>query len=187
MKSPNGNIVTTTARKMIVSAESRIESAISLGVFWRLAPSISSIMRSMNDSPGLAVTRTVISSESTLVPPVTAERSPPASRITGADSPVMADSSIVAAPSMISPSAAINSPTATTNTSPFRSDSASRQVNEPSGLRRLARVLVRLLRSVSAWALPRPSAMASAKFAKITVNHSQMEICTTNAHFRMPG
>src|ERR1700691_3706536 len=31
--------------------------------------------------------------ERTFVPPVTAERSPPASRITGADSPVMVDSS----------------------------------------------------------------------------------------------
>ncbi len=34
--------------------------------------------------------RTLIQSDSTVVPPVTAERSPPASRITGADSPVIA-------------------------------------------------------------------------------------------------
>ena len=40
--------------------------------------------------PGSAVMRTLIQSETTVVPPVTAERSPPASRITGADSPVMA-------------------------------------------------------------------------------------------------
>jgi hypothetical protein len=33
------------------------------------------------------------------------------------------------------------------------------------------------LRSVSAWALPRPSAMASAKLANSTVNHSQRVIC----------
>ena len=33
----------------------------------------------------------------------------------------------------------------------------------------------RALRSVSAWALPRPSAIASAKFAKSTVNQSQSE------------
>ena len=39
------------------------------------------------------------------MPPVTAERSPPASRITGADSPVIADSSTEPTPSMISPSA----------------------------------------------------------------------------------
>ena len=43
-------------------------------------------------------------SDSTRVPPVTPERSPPASRMTGADSPVMADSSTDATPSMISPS-----------------------------------------------------------------------------------
>ena len=36
-----------------------------------------------------------------LVPPVTAQRSPPASRITGADSPVMAHSLTLATPSMI--------------------------------------------------------------------------------------
>ncbi len=58
------------------------------------------------------------------MPPVTALRSPPASRITGADSPVMADSSTVAAPSMISPSAGITSPATTTTTSPLRRDSA---------------------------------------------------------------
>ena len=38
---------------------------------------------------------------------------------------------------------------------------------------RFPTVSVRVLRSVSAWALPRPSAIASAKFAKITVNQSQ--------------
>ena len=66
------------------------------------APSTSPIIRSRKVS-GFEVTRTVMMSESTRVPPVTALRSPPASRTTGADSPVMADSS-VAAPSMTSPS-----------------------------------------------------------------------------------
>ena len=36
---------------------------------------------------------------------------------------------------------------------------------EPSALRRRAVVSLRVLRSVSAWALPRPSATASAKLA----------------------
>jgi hypothetical protein len=36
------------------------------------------------------------------------------------------------------------------------------------------------LRRVSAWALPRPSAIASAKFAKTTVNQSQSVIWTRN-------
>ena len=52
------------------------------------------------------------------MPPVTPERSPPASRITGADSPVMADSSIEATPSMISPSLGITSPATTSTRSP---------------------------------------------------------------------
>ena len=38
------------------------------------------------------------------MPPVTAERSPPASRMTGADSPVIADSLTEATPSITSPS-----------------------------------------------------------------------------------
>ena len=62
-------------------------------------------MWSRNASPRSAVMRITMRSESTPVPPVTADRSPPASRMTGADSPVIADSSTDAAPSMISPSA----------------------------------------------------------------------------------
>ena len=96
-----------------MSPDSRIVSAISFGVFCRLAPSTSAIMRSMKVSPGLAVTRMTSQSESTLVPPVTAERSPPDSRITGADSPVMADSSTEATPSTTSPSAGISRPPCT--------------------------------------------------------------------------
>ena len=102
-----GCSVTTASRKTIVSPESRMLSAISLGVFWRVAPSTSAIMRSRKVSPGLEVIFTLIQSDKTLVPPVTAERSPPASRITGADSPVMADSSTEATPSITSPSPAI--------------------------------------------------------------------------------
>ena len=61
-------------------------------------------MRSRNASPGLAVTCTTIQSESTWVPPVTELRSPPASRMTGALSPVMAASFTEATPSMMVPS-----------------------------------------------------------------------------------
>ena len=46
----------------------------------------------------------------------------------------------------------------------------------PSARARLAIVSERALRSVSAWALPRPSAMASAKLANSTVNHSHSVI-----------
>ena len=43
---------------------------------------------------------------------------------------------------------------------------------EPSAWRTMATVSARVLRSVSACALPRPSATASAKLANSTVNHS---------------
>ncbi len=48
---PNGFSVTQTSRKMSVSAESRMVSAISFGVFWRFAPSTSAIMRSRKPLP----------------------------------------------------------------------------------------------------------------------------------------
>ncbi len=67
-------------------------------------------MRSRKLLPGSWVISTTIRSESTRVPPVTALRSPPASRITGADSPVIADSSTDAMPSITVPSPGITSP-----------------------------------------------------------------------------
>src|SRR5664279_2579440 len=65
---------TTVNMKMMVSPASRMSRAISFGVFWRLAPSTRAIIRSRNVSPGLEVMRTTIRSESTRVPPVTADR-----------------------------------------------------------------------------------------------------------------
>ncbi len=88
----------------MVSDARRMLSAISFGVFCRFAPSTRAIIRSMKLSPGFWVMRTTMRSDRTLVPPVTALRSPPDSRITGADSPVIADSSTEAMPSMTSPS-----------------------------------------------------------------------------------
>jgi len=93
--------------KMSVKAASKIVNAISLGVFWRLAPSTKAIILSKKLSPGCVVTTTFILSLNTFVPPVTEDLSPPASRITGALSPVMALSSMVASPSIISPSVGI--------------------------------------------------------------------------------
>jgi hypothetical protein len=163
--------VTTAIRNTMVRPASRMFSAISLGVFWRSAPSTRAIMRSRKVSPGLAVIRTTIRSDSTRVPPVTAERSPPDSRMTGADSPVMADSSTEAMPSTISPSDGIISPADTTTTSSRASSDEGTCSMPPAGVRRLAMVSDRALRRVSACALPRPSAMASAKLANRTVNH----------------
>ena len=94
----------------MVIAASRMVSAISLGVFRRFAPSTMLIIRSRKVSPGLAVTRTMSQSERTRVPPVTALRSPPLSRMTGALSPVTALSSTEAIPSTTSPSAGIELP-----------------------------------------------------------------------------
>src|SRR5205809_1007708 len=70
----NGSRETTTNTKMMVRLAISTFSAISLGVFWRLAPSTRAIMRSRNVSPGLALICTTIQSASTRVLPVTALR-----------------------------------------------------------------------------------------------------------------
>ena len=106
------------------------------------------------------------------VPPVTALRSPFASRITGADSPVTADSSTRAAPAMISPSPGAGSPSSISTMSPFRSERAGTFSTCPSALILRPYASVCAFLSVSAWALPLPSARASAKVAKSTVNQS---------------
>ena len=137
-------------------------------------------MRSRKVSPGLAVMRTRIQSDSTRVPPVTADRSPPDSRMTGADSPVIALSSTDATPSTISPSAGISSPASTRTRSPLRNIGAGTRSSEPSARSRCATASLFALRSVSACALPRPSAIASAKLANSTVSQSQAVICSSN-------
>ena len=108
-------------------------------------------------------------------------RSPPASRITGADSPVIADSSTLATPSMISPSPGINSPASTRTMSPARKALRRHGFLACRRGRAIAVVSVLALRSVSACALPRPSAIASAKLAKSTVNQSQNATCPVNS------
>ena len=114
------------------------------------------------------------------MPPVTALRSPPLSRMTGADSPVIADSSTEAMPSMTSPSPGMVSPAETTTTSPLRSSLALTCLTAPS-TSTLARVSVLVLRRVSACALPRPSAIDVAKLANNTVNQSQPLTMPTKA------
>ena len=86
---------------------------------------------------------------------------------------MIADSSTVAMPSITVPSPGISSPAGTTTTSP-RVELGGRPCVEPSRI--VATVSLRIARSVSAWARPRPSANASAMFAKTTVSHSQNEI-----------
>jgi hypothetical protein len=122
--------------------------------------------------------RTISQSESTRVPPVTDEKSPPASRMTGADSPVMALSSTEAAPSITSPSSGITSLGSTRTTLPLCSSlpltstmGALRRGSDSS----FAVTSWRALRNAAAWARPRPSATASAKLAKSTVNQSHSD------------
>ena len=167
---------TTVTRKMIVSATSRMFRAISLGVFCRDAPSTRAIIRSRKLCPGSVLISTTMRSESTVVPPVTAHRSPPDSRITGADSPVMADSSTEAMPSTTSPSPGMTSPAWTTTRSPTFRLVAGTVSSAPPGRSRRAVVSFLARRSDSAWALPRPSATASAMFAKTTVAQSQIVV-----------
>ena len=154
-------------------------SAISFGVFCRSAPSTRAIIRSRKVEPWAAVIRTMIQSESTWVPPVTAERSPPDSRMTGADSPVIAASLTEATPSITSPSEGMRSPASTSTMSPGRGSSAgtsSKASRRAGSRRRFAAVSVRVAARLAACALPRPSATASAKLAKSTVNQSQSTI-----------
>src|SRR5580698_3886748 len=174
--------------KMMVSTARRMVRAISLGVFCRLAPSTRVIIRSRKVWPRSAVIRTTMRSDSTLVPPVTADRSPPDSRMTGADSPVMADSSTDATPSTTSPSPGMTWPAWTTTWSPSVSavpgtDSSRSEAGSAPGFQLTSRraIVSRLARrSVSACALPRPSATASARLAKTTVSQSQTTMVQLN-------
>ena len=103
----------------MVKLTRRVFKAISLGVFCLDAPSTSEIILSKKEWPGSEVIRIFNQSDTTVVPPVTEEKSPPASLVTGADSPVIADSSTEAIPSITSPSLGISSPASTNTTSPF--------------------------------------------------------------------
>ena len=116
--------VITTTMNSPVRPMSNISRACSLGVFWRLALSTIPIIWSRKVLPGSAVMRILIFPESTLVPPVTPHWSAPASRTTGADSPVMADSSTSATPSTISPSLGMVSPSFARTRSPLTSSRA---------------------------------------------------------------
>ena len=166
---------------------SRILSAISFGVFWRSAPSTSLIMRSRKVEPWAAVMRTLSQSETTRVPPVTADLSPPDSRMTGADSPVIAASFTEATPSITSPSEGIRSPASTSTTCPGLSSPAGVGTTRsfPSTMS-LALVSSRVWRRLAACALPRPSATASAKLANSTVIHSQTMIWKVKPRCSLP-
>ncbi len=89
------------------------------GVFWRLAPSTIAIMRSRNASPGLAVTRTTIQSDSTLR--AAGHRGEVAARLADHGRGFAGDGAFRPPrprPSITSPSAGITSPASTSTTSP---------------------------------------------------------------------
>ena len=158
---------TITSRNTIVRLASRMFSAISLGVFCRdraldqgdhpVDEGLAGLGGDLDDDPvgehlGAAGDR--------------ADRSPPDSRITGADSPVIADSSTLATPSTTSPSPGMISPASTTTRSPSLQLGGRRP--PPRCRRRAAGGRSSrswLARRVAAWALPRPSATASARLA----------------------
>ena len=183
-------MVATAMTKMIVRPASRMFSAISFGVFCRSAPSTSAIMRSRKVEPCVAVMRTLIQSDSTRVPPVTAERSPPLSRMTGADSPVIAElidgcdafDHVAVAGDQI---AGLDQHDVALLQLAVRHTTC--QFVAFSVASRLAAVSVRALRSVAACALPRPSATASAKLANSTVTHSQTMIWKVKPRWSAAG
>ena len=112
---------------------------------------------------------------------MTALRSPPDSRITGALSPVITDSSTVAMPSMTSPSPG-NHVAGFAEHHVAGAQLRGRHLLDLAvrTVRFCATVSVLVLRSASACALPRASAIASAKLANSTVNQSHRAICTPN-------
>ena len=129
------------------------------------------------------MTLTTSQSDSTRVPPVTELKSPPDSRITGADSPVIALSSTDATPSSTSPSAGMNSPAETSTTSPRRSvdpGTFATFASRRGASSFFATTSRRADRRVAACAFARPSATDSAKFANSTVNHSQTVTASMN-------
>ena len=120
------------------------------------------------------------------MPPVTAERSPPDSRITGADSPVIADSSTDG--DALDDVAVAGDELARRARRTRRRPASSVLTTSsmlPSGWRTVATVSARVLRSVSACALPRPSAIASAKLANSTVNHRKAATSPANTSGRV--
>ena len=156
---------------IIVKAANKIVSAISLGVFCLCCTFNQCDHFIKKVSPGSVVTFTFILSDNTFVPPVTEDLSPPASRMTGADSPVIADSSIVAIPSMISPSIGYHITCFTNKHIAFRNcDEGTIFISStyisPTGKIFFAGVSCLAFLRLSACALPRASANASGKICK---------------------
>ena len=161
----------------MVRPASRIFRAISFGVFCRSAPSTRAIMRSRKVSPGLEVMRTLIWSESTRGAAghrraVAAGFANHGRRFAGngrfIDGSDALDDLAIAGNELAGDHRPRHRRCATWSRAPVLG-SVREQCDWPWSR-------LRALRSASAWALPRPSAMASAKFANSTVNHSHSVI-----------
>ena len=177
-----GCSVATASRKMMVSPASRMLSAISLGVFCRCAPSTRAIMRSRNVSPGLDVILTMIQSESTLFP---GHRGAVAAGLADHRRRFSGDGRFVHRGHAFDDFAVAGDIVAGRDItmSPARRCGLETSSSLPSGGSSGEWPWFR------AWpcagcrpaALPRPSAMASAKLANSTVNHSHKVICRLKA------
>ena len=161
---------------------SRIDRAISFGVFWRSAPSTRAIIRSRNVSPGLG--------RDLHLDPVgehlgaAGDRRTVAARLADDGRRLARDGRLVDRGDALDDVAVAGDQLAGAD----HDDVAGAQLRGRDGLlacrRRAARRATRsarVLRSASACALPRPSAIASAKFANSTVNHSPSAIAVSNA------
>ena len=182
LNSEYGNSVAQTTRKMMVKAASRILSAISLGVFCRLAPSTMSIIRSRKPLAGVGGD---------------ADDQP-----VGEDARAAGHGAAVAAAfaddgrAFARDGALVHRRDAFDDLAVCRDDVAGFHQEQITlaqqrrwhqlhvGVAAAARssflacVSWRVRRSASAWALPRPSAMASEKLANSTVNQSHKETAT---------
>ena len=169
---------------------SRMFSAISFGVFCRDAAFDQRDHAVEEGVPGRRGDAHHDQSDSTCVPPVTAERSPPLSRITGADSPVIAAS--FTRGDALDHLAVGGDDVAGRDHAPCRPGAARwRRPSAGAAVRRRAAVGHRLgAGAAQAWPpgpCRGPSATASAKLANSTVNHSQMLICDREADARPAG
>ena len=166
----NGCSVTTAIRKTIVKPASRMLSAISFGVFCRSAPSTSAIIRSRNVWPG-------IGRDPDLDPVreharATGHRRAIAAGFANDGCGLARDRRLVHRGDALDDLAVGRDELAGAHDD----DVVLAQRRGRNGLRRgrstirFATVSVRVFRSVSACALPRPSAIASAKLANRTVS-----------------
>ena len=154
-------------------------SAISFGVLRRSAPSTSAIIRSRNDLPGSCVTSITSRSESSLR--AAGDGRAVAAGLADHGRRLAGDRRLVDRADALDDLAVGGDDLARLDDD----DVAALQLGRRHLLERAvaqpcAIVVVRVARSAFACALPRPSAIASAKFANSTVSQSQIAITPTN-------